>query len=248
MSNSAYDQQFYRELDVTAATSARVVVPLLLSRIAVRSVVDFGCGDGGWLSVFLEQGVQDVLGLDGPWIDEGLLKIPADRFHRQRLDEPVRLRRRFDLAMSLEVAEHLPPQRAGDFVAELTGLAPVVLFSAAIPGQGGHHHENEQWPAYWAGRFARHGYRCMDPFRRQLWERDEVTWWYKQNLLLFASDSAIDAHSGLRDMLDDGPPQALVHPECFARVVKQAAPGLGRWLKMGPDAARRALRPRRGGG
>jgi hypothetical protein len=245
VSGPAYDQDFYRELDTTAATSARVVVPLLMEMLPVHSVVDLGCGDGGWLSVFREHDAEDVLGVDGPWIDTTLLKIPTGCFLRQRLDEPVTVQRRFDLAMSLEVAEHLPPARAAAFVAELVGLSEVVLFSAAIPGQGGHHHENEQWPAYWAELFAAHGYRGMDPFRRRLWEREDVTWWYRQNLVLYASGAAIAAHPPLRAAAEAGPPQALVHPQCFAGVVKRAAPGLGRWLKMGPAAARRVFSRRR---
>ncbi len=114
-------------------------------------------------------GIDDVLGIDGPWVDDAALKIPLANFRRARLDRPVVADRRFDLAISVEVAEHLPPERATSFIADLTAFAPLVLFSAAIPGQGGTDHVNEQWPGYWSRLFAAHGYRPIDVLRVPLW-------------------------------------------------------------------------------
>ncbi len=246
MSPPSYAQEFYRELDNTAEVSARIVVPILLELFPITSVVDVGCGDGGWLSEFSRNGVEKILGLDGPWIDISLLKIEPECFRRVQLDSALGVEERFDLAMSLEVAEHLPPARAHGFVQELCDLAPVVLFSAAIPGQGGHLHYNEQWPAYWAERFGSRGYHALDPLRSRIWQHPDVTWWYKQNLLLFADDTALSKHENLRDLprFDESGPMPLVHPECFEGVVKHAQPRLGRWLKQGPAALRRSLRKR----
>ena len=67
-------------------------------------------------------------------------------------------------------------------------VAPVVLFSAAIPGQGGVGHKNEQWPDYWANRFATHGYSVSGALRWRIWNDDRVENWYRQNLLLAAAD------------------------------------------------------------
>jgi hypothetical protein len=91
----------------------------------------------------------------------------------------------------LEVAEHLPIQSAGGFVAELTALAPFILFSAAIPGQGGTNHLNEQWPEYWATRFAGHGYRVLDCIRPRIWEDDRIDFWYRQNIFLFVDSDQL---------------------------------------------------------
>jgi SAM-dependent methyltransferase len=124
------------------------VVPTVLRLVQPEPVVDVGCGDGAWLSVFRELGVNHRFGLDGDYVDRRLLQIPQDQFSATDLSLPFRLPCTFDLAVSLEVAEHLPPQSAEDFVDSLTRLAPVVLFSAAIPLQGGTHHLNEQWPDY----------------------------------------------------------------------------------------------------
>jgi SAM-dependent methyltransferase len=246
-SGAPYSRAFYRALGETSEKSARRIVPLLSELIAVASVVDIGCGDGGWLAAFRAAGVNDILGLDGPWVDDGALKIPLANFRRARLDEPVAVERRFDLAISVEVAEHLSPGRATSFVAELTRWAPLVLFSAAIPGQGGTEHVNERWPAYWARLFAKHGYRAIDLFRSRLWDDPDVAFWYKQNLLLYAAPAALAASPALAAAAAVAPaePLALVHPDCYRMIARQARPRLGRWLKMAPDVVRRSLKSRR---
>jgi hypothetical protein len=240
---TGYSDQFYRDLESTALPSARRIVPILVDLIAPKSVVDFGCGDGSWLSVFREHGASRVLGYDGEWVDERLLRIPLSDFRRTKLDRPIVADDRFDLAMSLEVAEHLPESRAPGFVAELTAVAPVVLFSAAIPQQGGLHHVNEQWPSYWAALFASRDYRALDILRWQVWNDPQVTWWYKQNLLLFAHDTALQTNRKLREALDAAPqePRAVVHPEKYLDAVRLSRPGFGRWLKMAPDTFRRSF-------
>src|SRR5205085_11975533 len=111
-----------------------------------------------------------------------------DRFRAIDLREPFELPRTFDLAVSLEVAEHLPASSASAFVESLTRLAPAVLFSAAVPHQGGWNHLNEQWPQYWAEIFARHGFFPVDCLRERFWDRPNVRWWYAQNMVLYLAD------------------------------------------------------------
>jgi hypothetical protein len=136
---------------------------------------------------------------------------------RADLTSPLELGRRYDLAISLEVAEHLPPEAAAGFVASLTRAAPVVAFSAAIPGQGGRGHVNEQWPAYWAELFARHGYEPVDALRPLLWDDPGVEWWYAQNVVVFASAEGLGRHPRLGEHPQRGrTPLALVHPRRFA--------------------------------
>ena len=103
------------------------------------------------------------------------------------MSRPITLGRRFDLALCLEVAEHLPPSGATTLVKELTELASVVVFSAAIPGQGGVGHLNERWPWYWKEKFAERGFGQYDPFRHRLWHRPDVAIWYKQNMFAYAN-------------------------------------------------------------
>lgn len=243
-----YPREFYDDLADTALPSARRMVPLVRALMPVASVVDVGCGTGGWLAAFRETGSEDVLGLDGGWVREDQLMIPPDRFQRCALTERLPVARRFDLALSLEVAEHIPIDLAPQFIAELVRLAPVVLFSAAIPDQGGLNHFNEQWPGYWADLFAEHGYSAIDTLRWQVWSDPDVTWWYKQNILLFASAEALAQNPKLaaaRAASPPGAPLAVVHPEKFAAVARKTRPGFGGWMRMGRGAVGRSLAKRR---
>ena len=243
-----YDRQFYAGLEGTALPSARRIVPMLLEWVEVHSAVDLGCGDGSWLSVLRERGVEHILGLDGPWVNLSQLKIPPECFRRARMDQPVDPGERFDLALSLEVAEHLPPARAEGFVADLCALAPIVLFSAAVPDQGGTHHVNEQWPSYWVALFEKQGYRPIDAIRPAVWEDPEVHWWYRQNCVLFASPETIEANPSLASAAarTAGVVPALIHPELYRQAVESGRPSLKKWLRQGRAAFGRWLRKRSG--
>jgi hypothetical protein len=93
----------------------------------------------------------------------------------------------------------------------------VVLFSAAIPFQGGTHHLNEQWPDYWAALFKNHDYVPIDCIRRGIWGNQQVEWYYAQNVLLFASADRVREDSELRRWYEKTDLQqlALVHPIRF---------------------------------
>jgi hypothetical protein len=104
----------------------------------------------------------------------------------------------------------------------LTRLAPVVLFSAAAPYQGGQHHVNEQWPAYWAQRFARHEYFPIDCLRRRIWTNPDVAWWYAQNAFLYVHRKALESSAELWREFQNAGPEALplVHPRRFVEWVE----------------------------
>jgi SAM-dependent methyltransferase len=180
-----YPETFYAKQQDGSISSAQVVVPIVLSLFQCHSVVDVGCGVGGWLKEFERHGISDYLGVDGDYVSRQLLKIPADRFMPLDLHNVIGLGRRFDLACSLEVAEHLPRIRAESFVVDLVKAAPVVLFSAAIPHQGGTHHVNLQRQSFWAGLFAEHGYIALDCVRPAIFGDPRVEWWYRQNIIVF---------------------------------------------------------------
>lgn len=181
-----YDDNFFRRQVDGSYTSAQIIVPLIQQIINPESVVDLGCGLGTWLKVWQERGVSIILGVDGDYIDREKLYIDHHNFLSHDLVTPLNLDRRFDLALSLEVAEHLPAAKADSFIANLTDLADVIVFSAAVPGQGdvGIGHINEQWPEYWQALFEQHGYALLDPFRAEIWRDERVAWWYRQNILL----------------------------------------------------------------
>src|SRR3954467_15812084 len=148
-----------RSFDSLAHTypTARRVAPWMMERYAPRTVLDVGCGMGQWAAAFAELGC-DVLGLDGEDIPEELLQIPRSNFRVVDLESTVDPPGQYDLTLCLEVAEHLTEGAGQRLVHFLTACSDLVLFSAAVPGQGGEGHINEQWPRYWQERFDAHGY------------------------------------------------------------------------------------------
>ncbi|MEA2133199.1 MAG: hypothetical protein QOC68_1108, partial [Solirubrobacteraceae bacterium] len=221
---SPYDEAFFAGMRSGVRRSADAVLPRLFELVPVRSLVDVGCGWGTWMRAALDLGVTEVAGVDGEWVDPDELEVPAETFRRADLAGPLDLGRRYDLAISLEVAEHLPEAAAPGFVASLVAAAPIVAFSAAIPDQGGRGHVNEQWPAYWAELFARHGYEPVDALRPLLWEDEGVDWWYAQNLVIYASPDALDRLPALGTHPQRGrKPLALVHPRRLAGEVGDLA-------------------------
>ena len=187
-----YNEGFFQYLQEGSKRSAEQIVPILLELIQPQSMIDVGCGTGTWLSVFREHGVEDIWGVDGDYVQEHTLEIPKDRFLAHDLAKPLTLDRQFDLAMSLEVAEHLPADSAEAFVDSLTQLAPMILFSAAIPLQGGVGHINEQWQDYWAAFFQQKGYMPIDCIRKKIWQNNNVEYWYAQNILLFLKQDYLE--------------------------------------------------------
>ena len=227
-----YEQPFYEKWYEKKVYAAEVIFDLLFDVIPpVKSAVDIGCGIGTFLSVLKKKGVTEVAGIDGPWVSEEKLCIPNGDFRRHNLEELEALERRFDLAISLEVAEHLAPESATRFVKMLTGASDFVLFSAAIPFQGGMHHVNEQWPEYWALKFQEEGFVALDLIRPAIWNETMIPSWYKQNTLLFVSQSRLsdlslkEGHSVERDFI----PPALIHPDTFLGKMKKIDSLKGTW-------------------
>ncbi|HEX3453762.1 MAG TPA: class I SAM-dependent methyltransferase [Gaiellaceae bacterium] len=221
---------FHPDLSETSAPSAAVVTPILLELVDPKSVLDVGCGTGSWLRSFPHD--VEVLGLD---------ELPEDQvggnYRRVSLAEDFDVGRH-DLALCLEVAEHLPPASAERLVASLTRAAPVIAFSAAIPGQDGFGHVNCQWPDYWRELFAAHGYQQYDVIRSRIWNDDRVVWWYAQNMFLY---------SATRSFEGDSIPERVVHPDCWEGSLlasKSVSPNLSWLLRSLPDAIKRALRRR----
>lgn len=245
-----YDHEFFAAQRDGSRRSATHVVPLVIDAIQPGSVVDVGCGLGTWLDIFKRQGISDLLGLDGDYVSREQLVIDSHYFRDCDLTKPTKLERSFDLAISLEVAEHLPQTSADRFIEFLTSLAPVVVFSAAIPGQGGTGHVNEQWQDWWAEKFAVHGYQAFDLVRPAVWQNREVEWHYAQNTLVYATTGAVErlpvlAHCKLRTAM----PIRLVHPRGYKGLWESTHPdnvGVRAVASQFVRSIGRAIRRRRG--
>lgn len=219
MSTTPYNNSFFEDYSDVSYSSALVFASLICDQFEIERVIDLGCGNGTWLKAFSDAGVDRVTGVDGPYLDRSTLLIQPDDFTAADLSSPIGLRERvagdFDLAISVEVAEHLPRHAADSFVDALTRLAPLVLFSAAIPHQGGTEHVNEQWPNYWATLFANRGYLAFDWLRPRVWGNPTVAYWYAQNALFYVREDRVEGlPQTVRQSIvqADDPQLSRVHP------------------------------------
>lgn len=212
--------RYIHEADTHNLTSPNIIVPYLVEKFKPRSVVDIGCGIGTFLHVFKQLGVNDILGLDGKWVNRQQLYIEQAEFREVNLEEPIRLDRTFDLAICLEVAEHLSPAAADTIIDSLTALSSTVIFSAATYLQGGQNHLNEQPFTYWKEKFERKGYAIIDYFRPVFWNEENVQWWYKQNMFLAVHDP-IDAkkYEITRPQFSEN--DLLIHPGLYYERIRE---------------------------
>jgi SAM-dependent methyltransferase len=222
---SEYSSAYYEAQGEGSLSSARAILPPLLQAVPVRSVLDVGCGSGTWLKVCKELGATEVLGVDGSVIAGNELKIEAGEFRRQELNEPFDLGRRFDLVISVEVAEHLLPSVSAQFVRSLAAHGDLILFSAAIPFQGGVHHTNERWQSYWAGLFRDIGFEPVDCVRSRVWADEKVEMFYAQNTLLYVRSASAANYPRLpRGESGTGrAPLDIVHPKLFVSAATNPA-------------------------
>ena len=187
-----YSGGFFDYISIGSRRSAAIVAPLVFRHYKAKSLADIGCGRGAWLPEWERAGVADYLGIDGSYVDRDGLLIPRDRFTTQDLTKHFDIGRRFDLVVSLEVGEHINPADTETFVDNLQTHSDAILFSAAVPGQGGSSHVNEQDYPFWRQRFGAHGYRLFDFIRPELVSRHEVEPWYRYNSLFFARGDAVE--------------------------------------------------------
>lgn len=183
----------------------RAAVATLLEHVALRSVLDVGCGTGTWIKAFCEQGVFDCVGIDGVDIPDASMLIPRNMFRLQDLTSPWCLGRTFDVALCLEVGEHLPPQCAKALIESLTLHADDIIFGAACPGQPGQHHVNCQPPMYWQALFNQFGYACYDNLRWHIWNDSRIEPWYRQNMFAARKEPA---SAGNEDRI-----RFVIHPD-----------------------------------
>ncbi|MFI5329502.1 MAG: methyltransferase domain-containing protein [Desulfobaccales bacterium] len=212
-----YSNDFYENRVKYTLDSAKEIIPIIIGLIKPKSVVDVGCGTGEWLSIFKQYGVTTVLGIDGDYVTPKNLKISDQEFLPFDLKKPLRLERESDLVISVEVAEHLPPECAEMFIESLTRLGPIILFSAAIPFQSGLHHLNEQWPDYWEELFRKQNYQVIDCIRKKIWQNANVAYYYAQNMLLFVKKDLINKYPQLAEELRQNESNILsiVHPKSY---------------------------------
>lgn len=178
--------------------------PLATLRVAFgndvpASLLDIGCGTGTWLKAAQDIGVNEIAGVEG--VETDTSHVNKEFISLADLTRPFDLKRKFDVALCLEVAEHLDEEFAETLIQSIVRHSDRVLFSAAAPKQLGQHHVNCQWPSYWQRLFNSHGFRCDDAIRWQIWADDSIEYWYRQNIFWAVRDSKAGSESRIKSVV-----------------------------------------------
>lgn len=205
-----YKGSFYQERKAKTVYAAELMLTMLIEHHQINSMIDFGCGVGTWLDVAGKLGIKERRGYEGEWAKSLFTNRDLDvRF--QNLEEPVKVEEKFDLCISLEVAEHLSPAAGYALVRSMCSASSLVMFGAAVPGQGGVGHVNEQPQSYWSGIFKEFGFSPVDFMRPKIWDDPKIPFWYRQNTLLYTSDERLKVKlSNLSSPLID-----VIHPKAY---------------------------------
>ncbi|RAP38807.1 hypothetical protein DID80_02210 [Candidatus Marinamargulisbacteria bacterium SCGC AAA071-K20] len=177
--NNLYTQNFYQGTTINNSLSSEIIIKELMKSINPNSVLDAGCALGTWLHHWALNGV------DTKYVNKEDLVIDPQFFMTKKLDSHFDIGKQFDLVQCLEVAEHIPTQASSIIVENLVRHGKVILFSAAVPGQGGIGHINEQPLAFWFSIFNKHNYICIDFIRPLIKNKLNVQYYYRYNTLLF---------------------------------------------------------------
>lgn len=248
-----YGDNWYEDHVAASLDSGRLVLGHLWQYLQPASVLDVGCGRGSWLAACRELGAETLIGLDGPWNSQAAMIEPAIQFRAVDLNQPFALDAPVELAMSVEVAEHLEPSSSERLIECLTSASEVVVFGAAYVEQGGTHHINERRHSFWAKLFAARGFAVFDLFRPNFWDDARLPFWYRQNTFLYVKRNSRAFErltaAGLHELRNIAFTDC-VHPELFdakagvtisfRQVVRQFVPSLARSIR-----AQRSRRKRR---
>ncbi|PKN88653.1 MAG: hypothetical protein CVU46_00150 [Chloroflexi bacterium HGW-Chloroflexi-8] len=189
MTKVIYDNDFFSKHDLISYKSAVSFVPILFDLFEINSVVDIGCGIGSWLKAFQDHGVTNIKGYDVSNLQKSDYLVPYENLELNFdfISRDFPNDKKYDILLCLEVVEHLPEKKSFEFIKKLTELSPVILFSAAIPGQSGHGHINEQYPSFWNEIFQKFSFIEIDFIKPLIWNNYEIAWWYRQNMTIYVN-------------------------------------------------------------
>jgi len=152
-----YSLEYYQALNREEGPQAKALAEAITELYHPQSVIDLGCATG----LYLEPFTCRVTGLDfsKAAFDERVLRIaPQDCILFDLTNADFRPMKH-DVALCLEVVEHIGCEHADTLVANICKASDTIGMTAAPPAQAGLNHVNCQPQSYWEEKFAQHGFK-----------------------------------------------------------------------------------------
>jgi len=146
--DKVYTHSFFQSL-IKYRPEYHYIADIITTYFKPTSIIDWGCGCGYILEKLKMNGVQDVYGIEG---SKDALEFVPDSIKENVIIGDVLLHdaKVYDMAISIEVAEHLEEKNSARFVNSICNSASkYIWWSAAQIGQGGTGHINCQPLSYW---------------------------------------------------------------------------------------------------
>ena len=147
--------------------------------IKINSIIDFGAGTGAWLHAAKSLGIDKLFGIEKHY----QIDIKGAKILKQNVFDKVDFRA--DIAVSVEVGEHILPEKSSTFIDVITSSSDIVIFGAANTHQSGDAHINCREVGFWKNLFKNRGFKLVDLFRQQFWNCRKINKAYVQNIFLY---------------------------------------------------------------
>lgn len=214
-----YDKLYYQKHEKGSYYSAISILEFILSFYNFNSLVDLGCGMGTWCKAASDLGVKYILGIDQHEYEQEYMLIDDRNYMKFDLKNELDNYGKFDIAVSVEVAEHIDSAYVNTFIRNVCSQSNIVLFSAALPFQGGTGHINEKKCSFWKQQFNKYGYEIIDCIRPHFWDNSKLEIWYRNNCVLFVKNHVYSQF--IRKIPNDIQPLDIIHPEMLERILKK---------------------------
>lgn len=213
--NPSYSDTYFDKHEMAARNSARQVVPFVMSVLRPTSIADVGCGSGQWTKEFISNGVRKAYAFDA--FASPCWGVTANSVEFQKIDLENRVADFPDVELVcwLEVAEHLSESSCSRILSDIVERTDAILFSCALPGQGGTGHISERRLSDWVSDFEEVGFCCEDILRPRFWNDEDISWWYRQNTVIFVKENSVASNAILKFQLPTFRGMDLIHPDLF---------------------------------
>ena len=191
-----YSDQFYESVTNRAEYSSRIIFSLLKNALHPKTFVDVGSGDGVWSLSALEhfESINHVEAWDllaeKTYLDIAKKRFPSKNIISKRIDfesSDYGVEMVYDLAVCLETFEHLSPSACEKLSLFFSSHTRILIFSGAVPGQGGTNHINEQPFKTWQRNLLDFGFFPLDFIRPNIQDKKNVPSYYKNNIVLWVN-------------------------------------------------------------